>query len=106
MLEFHHAIIRAACMFIMFITPLAHSQEQAVNNGKRLFANCSSCHSLEPAIKNSPIASLMNQSRDVLVMKMLEYKAGSRQGTIMHQLAKGYTEEEIQSIASYIVSKK
>lgn len=106
MLRFHHASIYVSCIIIMLIAPSAHSEEQEISKGKRLFANCSSCHSLEPAIPESPIPSLTIQTRDTLVTKMREYKAGNRPATIMHQLAKGYTDEEIQSIASYIVSKK
>jgi cytochrome subunit of sulfide dehydrogenase len=35
----------------------------------------------------------------------LEYKAGTRQGTIMPQLAKGFTDEQINAIAMLLGKK-
>ena len=37
---------------------------------------------------------------------MKDYKAGKRPGTIMHQLAKGYTDAQIEQIAAYFAAQK
>ncbi|NDF92192.1 MAG: cytochrome C, partial [Betaproteobacteria bacterium] len=34
------------------------------------------------------------------------FKEGRRTGTIMHQLAKGYTDEQIEAMASYLSAQK
>ena len=37
---------------------------------------------------------------------MQEFKAGKRPATIMHQLAKGYSEEDIARIAAFFAAQK
>jgi len=37
---------------------------------------------------------------------MSDFKAGRRTATIMHQLAKGYSDDEIVAIATYFASQK
>ena len=46
----------------------------------------------------------MNQ--DELVKKMLDYKTGRKPATIMHQLSKGYSDEQIVAIAAYFAAQK
>ncbi|MEY3183584.1 MAG: hypothetical protein RLZZ613_272, partial [Pseudomonadota bacterium] len=41
-----------------------------------------------------------------LVEQMKAFKEGRRTGTIMHQLAKGYTDEQIESMAAYLSAQK
>ena len=45
--------------------------------------------------------ALAGQPRDYLVRTMREFRDGKRPATIMHQLAKGYTEDEIKQMAAY-----
>jgi len=37
---------------------------------------------------------------------MLAFKSGTRPATIMHQLAKGYTDEQIRLLATYFASQQ
>jgi len=37
---------------------------------------------------------------------MQEYKSGARTGTIMNQLAKGYTDEQIEALAGWFAARK
>jgi cytochrome c553 len=52
------------------------------------------------------MVSLAGIPQDVLVKKMLDYKTGRIPATIMHQLAKGYSDEQITAIAAYFAAKK
>ena len=45
-------------------------------------------------------------NKDDLVKKMLDFKAGRKPATIMHQLAKGYSDEQIVAIAGYFAAQK
>ncbi|NDH57047.1 MAG: cytochrome C, partial [Betaproteobacteria bacterium] len=49
---------------------------------------------------------LAGQSKSYLVEQMKAFKEGRRTGTIMHQLAKGYTDEQIEAMASYLSAQK
>jgi cytochrome subunit of sulfide dehydrogenase len=65
-------------------------------------ANCAMCHGTQGrAAANSPVASLAGKSRDEIVQAMAQFKSGQKPATIMHQIAKGYTDEEIAAMAAY-----
>jgi cytochrome c553 len=51
--------------------------------------------------------SLAGVPKEVTIQKMLDYKAGRvPAATIMHQLAKGYSDEQIAAIAGYFAAQK
>ena len=50
--------------------------------------------------------SLAGVSQDDIVRKMQDYKAGRLPATLMHQLSKGYSDEQIQAIAGYFAAQK
>jgi cytochrome c553 len=37
---------------------------------------------------------------------MQAFKSGQRPATLMHQIAKGYTDEQIEQIAAYLAAQK
>ena len=68
-------------------------------------ASCANCHGTNGKAQPG-MESLAGASKDDLVRKMQDYKAGRRPATVMHQLAKGYTDEQIEAIAAYFASQK
>jgi cytochrome c553 len=53
------------------------------------------------------MAALAGVPKDLIVQKMLDYKAGRvPTATLMHQLAKGYSDEQISAIAAYFAAQK
>lgn len=68
-------------------------------------ANCFNCHGTEGRI-NSAIPSIAGRDKAYLEETLKAFKAGSKQATIMHQLAKGYTDEEIAVLADYFSKQK
>ena len=65
-------------------------------------ANCAACHGThgKPA-SGSAVAGLAGRSAAEIADIMAQFKEGKRNPTVMHQIAKGYTEDEIHSIARY-----
>jgi len=51
------------------------------------------------------VPSLAGSQRAETILKMQEFKSGKRQGTIMPQLAKGYTDEQIAALAAYFAAQ-
>lgn len=68
-------------------------------------ANCFNCHGTEGLV-NSAIPAIAGRDKVYLEEALKAYKAGTKQGTIMHQLAKGYTDEEIIILADYFSRQK
>jgi cytochrome c553 len=70
-----------------------------------LAAGCSGCHGTDGmAMANSP--TLAGRSRDELARLLRDFKSGARPGTVMPQLAKGYSDAEIDALAAWFASQK
>lgn len=64
---------------------------------RALAAGCASCH--RPAQRVPP--PLAGQSRETLAAKLRGFRDGTRDGTVMPRIAKGYTPAELDALASY-----
>ena len=69
---------------------------------RSLAANCAACHGTngQPA-KGSTLAGLAGKPRNELLTAMTQFKEGKKPATLMHQLAKGYTDAELEALADY-----
>ena len=52
------------------------------------------------------MVSLAGMPRDYIAAQMKTFSAGTRPATIMHQLAKGYSDQQIEQIATYFAAQK
>jgi cytochrome c553 len=73
--------------------------------GRNLAATCAGCHNITGnAAPGMP--GLAGQSKEALLRILKEYRDGKRPATLMHQLAKGYTEAQLELIAAYFAAQK
>lgn len=83
------------------------AQAQDPNYARSLAATCTACHGTDGRSVDGIPPSLAGQDRNYLLQAMQDFKAGKRPGTtIMHQHAKGYTDEQLELIATYFSSLK
>ena len=68
-------------------------------------AACANCHGTDGRAQPG-MEALAGANKDDIVKKMLDFKAGRKPATIMHQLAKGYSDEQINAIAGYFAAQK
>lgn len=68
-------------------------------------AACASCHGTN-GVAQPGNESLAGANKDDLLKKMLDFKSGKKPATIMHQLSKGYTDEQLAAIAGYFAAQK
>jgi cytochrome c553 len=52
------------------------------------------------------MVSMAGYDKDSMVKTMLDFKSGRRPATLMHQIAKGYSDAEIIAIAGYFAAQK
>ncbi len=71
---------------------------------RSLAATCFACHGTDGRSVNGVPPSLAGQNRDYLLKQMQEFRDGKRPATIMHQHAKGYTNQQLELIAGYFAS--
>lgn len=83
----------------------ASAQGADPNLGRNLAAACASCHGTH-GVSQQGMPNLAGQQSSYLVKQMKDFKAGVRPATIMHQLAKGYTDEQIDALAAYFSAQK
>ena len=84
---------------------IADAQPADPNLARNLAAGCANCHGTN-GVSAGGIASLAGQSKADLVRKMQDYKTGKVPATIMPQLAKGYTDEQIDLVAGWFAAQK
>lgn len=89
---------------IAFAIPGAHAQE--VNkHGRILAAPCAACHGTNGnSVGGTPV--LAGADRAHFILQMKEFKSGARPATVMHQHARGYSDEEIEMLADFFAAQK
>ena len=94
-----------ASLFLFVCAGPAAAQSADPNLPRNAAASCTSCHGTN-GVSQGGMPSLAGQSKADLVRKMQDYKAGRTPGTIMPQLAKGYTDEQIELMAGWFAVQK
>lgn len=64
-------------------------------------SSCSGCHG-----RSGGIPAIKAKSADEVAAAMLEYRAGQGSPTVMDRISRGFTEQEIRDIASWIVQPR
>lgn len=83
------------------------AQDAATLHTRALAATCATCHGTDGrTVDGSAIPSLVGMPKDYMVMQFKAFKDGSRPATVMHQLSKGFTDQQIDSIATYFAATK
>jgi sulfide dehydrogenase cytochrome subunit len=83
----------------------AAAQGQDPNLARNIAASCTSCHGTN-GVSQGGAPTLAGQSKESLVRKMQDFKAGRTPATIMHQLAKGYSDQQIDLAAGWFAAQK
>jgi cytochrome c553 len=73
--------------------------------GERLYASCASCHGTNGKAVGTTLPELAGQSQDKIIAAMRAFKAQTRDATVMHQIAKGYSDEQIARIAAFLAAQ-
>ena len=101
------AICTAALVFMFHAitgTP-AMAQASDPNAARDLAATCAMCHGTG-GVSQGIVTSLAGIAKEDLATKLQEFKAGKRTGTIMPQLAKGFSDEQIDLVAAWYAAQK
>lgn len=96
-------VLAAACLLLTAAGEAAEPA-RAGPSVEALSFNCYTCHGPDG---RSPAAmpSLQGKHADYLLRRLLEFKQGKGHPTIMDRIARGYSDEELASIAAYIAAQ-
>src|SRR5689334_7878747 len=77
------------------------------NNARNLASACAICHGTEgrPA-PNAPPIPLAGLPADPIATQMRAFRDGKRPATVMHQIARGYNDAQIDAMAAWFAAQK
>lgn len=73
------------------------AQLQAVTDDQALAAACKGCHHKGVV---APLTNLSKLTQPMLFKRLRDYRSGALEGTLMNRIARGYSIEELQRIAT------
>jgi cytochrome c553 len=94
----------AVSLFTVGSSALASGATPEQRAGAYLAANCANCHGTNGRAVGA-MPSLAGQNKEYIALQMRAFRDGQRPATIMHQLAKGYTDAQIDAIAAHFASR-
>lgn len=72
-----------------------------------LAATCANCHGTGgKAVPGASVSGLAGLDKNYLVQQMKAFQSGGRQATVMHQISKGYSDAQIESLATFFAAQK
>ncbi len=88
----------------LLLTTAGLAQAQDANLGRNLAATCANCHGTNGQARGDS-KSLAGVSAEKITAAIADFKSGAQPATIMHQISKGYTDEQIKLIAAYFAAQ-
>jgi cytochrome subunit of sulfide dehydrogenase len=76
----------------------AHAQDSAARS---LASTCAACHGTDGRSTTKEVAAIAGLPKEHIASQMRAFRDGTRPATVMHQIAKGYTDQQIDLMADY-----
>jgi cytochrome c553 len=70
---------------------------------RNLAATCANCHGTDGRSQGG-MEPLAGVPKEKMLSKIREFRSGDKPATIMHQIAKGYTDQQLELIAAYFAA--
>jgi sulfide dehydrogenase cytochrome subunit len=102
------ALATAVTALCILSAPLAAQAQATAPDmvlARNLAATCANCHGTNGNARGD-MKPLAGMPADKLIATMADYRAGNLPATIMHQIVKGYTEDQIRLIATFFAAQK
>jgi cytochrome c553 len=97
----------AAALTLALTAAPGMAQDAQALNVRALAATCASCHGTQgQAVSHAEVPGLAGMPALYMVEQLKAFKAGTRPATVMHQLAKGFSDAQIESMAAYFAAQK
>lgn len=94
--------IAVAAAFAALLIPLAAPAQDA----QKLAAACAICHGTDGRAATKDVVPLAGLPREHIASQMRAFRDGQRPATVMHQIAKGYTDAQIDAMAAWFAAQK
>ena len=92
-------------VFCVLLLPCAAGAEQVTSRGAALAYACAACHGPD-GHSQGVIPSLASLSPEDFQDAVRTFRAETRQSTVMHYIAKGFDDADIEAVAGYFAAVK
>lgn len=83
------------------------AQASDPNLARNLAATCANCHGTNGrAVPGAGMDALAGMEKAKTLQKLADFKSGAKPATIMHQISRGYSDEQLDLIAGYFAAQK
>lgn len=108
LLKIGRCLSRGALMGLLSAMSLSPAYaQQATLYTQQLASSCANCHGTNGnAAAGSVVPGLAGYNRDTFIANMTAFKTGEKPATIMHQISKGYSDQQIVELANYFAAQK
>ncbi len=99
------SVLQAGALAVLGLASLPSLAQTDPHLARNLAATCANCHGTNGRAVGDmkPIAGM---PADKLIAMLDDYRSGNQPATIMHQIVKGYTPEQIKLIAGYFAAQQ
>lgn len=94
-----------ASAVLLAAVPAFAQRSESDLSARGLAATCTACHTPGGA-RDAAIPPLAGARAAATAQAMREFKSGDRKGTLMPQLARGYTDAQIDAIAGWFAQQR
>lgn len=85
----------------------ASAQDAQKLRTRALAATCAQCHGTDGhAVEGQALVRLAGMPQDYIVNQLMAFRNGQRSATIMHQITRGYSQEQLETVAAYFAAQK
>jgi len=85
----------------------AWAQDAKTLYTRSLAATCAHCHGTDGrAVADGTSMRLAGLPKDHLLTLLSAFRSGQRPATVMHQISRGYTPEQLDEIAGYLAAQR
>lgn len=85
----------------------AAAQDAQKLRTRALAATCAQCHGTDGhAVEGQALVKLAGLPQDYLLSQLMAFRNGQRPATIMHQITRGYSQEQLETVAAYFAAQK
>lgn len=97
-----HMFRLAAAAVLAAAAPWCSAQDALL--GRNLAATCANCHGTNGQARGD-IKPLAGLSAEKILAQLADFRSGAQSATIMHQISKGYTDDQLKLIAAYFAAQ-
>ena len=99
--------VRLAALALLLLPAAAWSADPQRLRVRALAATCAQCHGTDGrAVEGQALVGLAGLQQDYLLKQLMAFRNGQRPATVMHQITRGYSPEQLETIAAYFAAQK